>query len=192
MTCQQTGAPGIPTDHADDGAVVSPDLNAPHRTTDEPLGDHTVKIAPFLWYDRDLAEVLSFYRAIFDDFRVINSTPGAEGSVMMATFEMAGQEIMALNGGPMYTFTEAVSLFVSVGSQEEVDVLWSALTADGGAESRCGWLRDRFGLSWQIIPTALGQLMGDPDQEKSARVRQTMMTMNKIDVAALEAAHRGE
>ncbi len=150
-----------------------------------------MKIAPFLWYDRDLAEVLDFYRGIFPDFTVIDANPAPDGSVMMATFEVAGQEVLALNGGPGHPFTDAISLFVSVDTQEEVDTLWSALTADGGGESRCGWLKDRFGLSWQIIPTALGRLMGDPDREKSSRVVQAMLQMNKIDVAALEAAHRG-
>ena len=150
-----------------------------------------MKIAPFLWYDRNLVEVLDFYRGIFPDFRVVSANPGPDGSVMMATFQLAGQEILALNGGPSHPFTDAISLFVSVETQDEVDTLWSALTADGGVESRCGWLQDRFGLSWQIIPTALGRLMGDPDREKSARVVQAMLTMDKIDVAALEAAHRG-
>lgn len=151
-----------------------------------------MKIAPFLFYHRDLTEVLDFYRAIFPDFQVRSSTSGPDSSVLMATFEVGGQEIMALNGGPAHPFTDAISLFVSVDTQAEVDSLWSALTADGGSAGRCGWLTDQFGLSWQIIPTALGLLMGDPDPAKSARVMQAMRRMTKIDVAALEAAHRGE
>lgn len=150
-----------------------------------------MKIAPFLWFDCNLAEVLDHYRNIFPDFRVISANPAPDGSVTMAAFEVAGQEILALDGGPAHPFTDAVSLFVSVDTQDEVDTLWAALTADGGVESRCGWLKDKFGLSWQIIPTALDRLMGDPDQEKSARVVQAMLKMAKIDVAALEAAHRG-
>lgn len=151
-----------------------------------------MKITPFLWYDRDLTDVLEFYRSVFPDLEVLDSTPGHDGSVMMATFELGGQKILALNGGPDHPFSDAISLFVSVDTQREVDALWSALTADGGSEGRCGWLKDRFGLSWQIIPGALGRLMGDPDPEKSSRVVQAMLGMNKIDVAALEAAHRGE
>jgi predicted 3-demethylubiquinone-9 3-methyltransferase (glyoxalase superfamily) len=150
-----------------------------------------VKITPFLWYDRNLTEVLDFYRGIFPDIRVITANPGPDGSVTMATFELAGQEILALNGGPAHPFTDAISLFVSVDTQDEVDTLWSALTSGGGTESRCGWLKDKFGLSWQIIPKALDRLMGDPDPAKSARVVQAMLKMTKIDVAGLEAAHRG-
>src|SRR6195952_5818263 len=138
---------------------------------------------------------MDLYAGIFPDFRASDVArngpggPGPEGSVMMATFELAGQQFMALNGGPQFPFTEAVSFFVSVQTQDEVDHLWSALTADGGQESQCGWLKDKFGLSWQIVPTALGELMGSPDVAASGRVVEAMMGMQKIDIAALQAAH---
>jgi len=113
---------------------------------------------------------------------------GNGGAVLTATFQLEGQEFMALNGGPLFKFTEAISLFVSCETQEEVDTLWQKLTA-GGEESRCGWLKDKFGLSWQIIPKALGELMGDPDPVKAQRVMQAMLQMHKIDIQALKAAH---
>lgn len=113
---------------------------------------------------------------------------GDGGAVLTATFQLEGQEFMALNGGPMFKFTEAISLFVSCETQAEVDTLWQKLT-EGGEESRCGWLKDKFGLSWQIIPKALGELMGDPDPVKAQRVMQAMLQMNKIDIQTLKAAH---
>ena len=149
-----------------------------------------MRITPFLWFDNNAEEAMDFYQSVFPDFQASNLVrTGPEGAVMMATFELAGQQFMALNGGPHFPFTEAVSFFVSVDTQEEIDHLWSSLTADGGAESQCGWLKDKFGLSWQIIPTALGRLMGDPDPAASGRVVQAMMQMQKIDIAALQAAH---
>ena len=154
-----------------------------------------MRITPFLWFDDNVEEAIELYRSVFPDFRVDDvvrngpSGPGSEGSVMMATFEIAGQRLMALNGGPHFRFTEAVSLFVSVETQQEIDDLWAALTADGGEESQCGWLKDKFGLSWQIVPTALGELMGDPDPAASGRTVAAMMKMHKLDIAALQAAH---
>ena len=154
-----------------------------------------MRITPFLWFDNDVEEAMDLYAGIFPGFQASDVVrngpggPGSEGSVMMATFELAGQRFMALNGGPQFPFTEAVSLFVSVETQQEVDELWTALTADGGQESQCGWLKDKFGLSWQIVPTALGELMGDPDPAASARVVAAMMQMRKLDIAELQAAH---
>ncbi len=151
-----------------------------------------MRITPFLWFDDKAEEAMDFYGTVFPDFQVSNvvrNGPGEDGTMMMATFEVAGQQFMALNGGPLFSFTEAVSFFVSVDTQEEVDHLWSALTADGGVESQCGWLKDKYGLSWQIVPKALGELMGDPDPAASRRVVDAMMQMQKIDIAALQAAH---
>jgi predicted 3-demethylubiquinone-9 3-methyltransferase (glyoxalase superfamily) len=150
------------------------------------------KITPFLWFDNNVEEAMDFYVSLFDDAKVIHVTRDGEGGpVRWANFELAGQEFMALNGGPQYRFTEATSLFVNCDDQAEVDRLWDRLTADGGEPSQCGWLKDRFGLSWQIIPTRLGELLGDPDPERAGRVMQAMLGMQKIEFAGLEAAHAG-
>ncbi len=147
------------------------------------------KITPFLWFDNNAEEAIQFYVGIFKNSKILNiNRMGDSGAVLTATFQLEGQEFMALNGGPMFKFTEAISLFVSCETQEEVDTLWQKLTA-GGEESRCGWLKDKFGLSWQIIPKALGELMGDPDPVKAQRVMQAMLQMNKIDIQTLKAAH---
>jgi len=146
-------------------------------------------ITPFLWFDNQLEDAVAFYTSVFGDSAVL-SDPGPAGEVMMASFRLAGQDFMGLNGGPMYAFTPAISLFVSCEGQDEVDYYWDRL-GEGGSPSRCGWLVDRFGLSWQIIPTALGRLMGDPDPERAARVMQAMLTMTKIEVAGLQAAYDG-
>lgn len=147
------------------------------------------KITPFLWFDNNAEEAIQFYVGIFKDSKILNvNRMGDGGAVLTATFQLEGQEFMALNGGPMFKFTEAISLFVSCETQAEVDTLWQKLTA-GGEESRCGWLKDKFGLSWQIIPKALGELMGDPDPVKAQRVMQAMLQMNKIDIQTLKAAH---
>jgi predicted 3-demethylubiquinone-9 3-methyltransferase (glyoxalase superfamily) len=156
-----------------------------------------VNITPFLWFDDDLDDALRFYQEVFPDTVVHEVTryaaggPGPEGTVMTATFQIAGQRLMGLNGGPHFHFTEAISLFVSVDTQDEVDRLWTALTADGGQESQCGWLKDKFGLSWQIVPSVLGKLLGSPDQEAAGRAMQAMLKMSKLDIAALQAAHDG-
>lgn len=147
------------------------------------------KITPFLWFDNNAEDAIQFYVGIFKDSKILNvNRMGDGGAVLTATFQLEGQEFMALNGGPMFKFTEAISLFVSCETQAEVDTLWQKLTA-GGEESRCGWLKDKFGLSWQIIPKALGELMGDPDPVKAQRVMQAMLQMNKIDIQTLKAAH---
>ena len=148
-------------------------------------------ITPFLWFDNNLEEAMAFYTAIFKDSEILNvSRGGPDGPVFSATFRLNGQTFMALNGGPMFKFTEAISMFVSVETQAEVDSLWDALLV-GGAPSQCGWLKDKFGLSWQIVPTALGELMGDPDPVKSQRVMQAMLKMVKLDIQGLRDAHAG-
>jgi predicted 3-demethylubiquinone-9 3-methyltransferase (glyoxalase superfamily) len=150
------------------------------------------KITPFLWFDGRAEEAMNFYVSIFRNSKVGNVTrAGPNGPVFSVTFTLEGQEFFALNGGPQYSFTPAISLFVNCETQQEVDELWRKLT-DGGSEEPCGWLRDRFGLSWQIIPSALGRLMGDKDREKANRVMQAMLKMKKIDIAGLERAYAGK
>jgi predicted 3-demethylubiquinone-9 3-methyltransferase (glyoxalase superfamily) len=139
------------------------------------------KITPFLWFDAALDEVVAYYESIFPDLRVHHLSP------MSATFEMAGQTFRALNGGQHHEFNEAVSFFIDCEDQEEIDRYWELLTAEG-TESRCGWLKDRYGLSWQVVPRALGRYLSDPDRAKADRVTQAMLQMKKIDVAALDRA----
>jgi len=146
------------------------------------------KITPFLWFDDQAEEAMRFYVSIFEDSKVLEITPGPNGKAMSLRFELDGQELMGLNAGPQFKFTEAISLFVSCKDQAEVDGLWTKLSA-GGGEGSCGWVKDRFGLWWQIIPTALGELMGDPDPVKAKRVVDAMLTMKKIDVAGLRRAY---
>jgi predicted 3-demethylubiquinone-9 3-methyltransferase (glyoxalase superfamily) len=155
----------------------------------------TQKITPYLWFNGNAEEAVEFYTSVFPDARVTKVArwgeggPGVEGTVMSIAFELAGQQFFALNGGPQFTFTPAVSLFVSCGSQAEVDDLWEKLLAGGGKPTSCGWLEDRYGLSWQIIPAALVDLMSGPDPKASGRVAQALMRMQKIDIGALERAH---
>ncbi len=155
------------------------------------------KITTFLWFDDQAEDATNFYTSIFRNSKVGrvsrygDAGPGPKGSVMVATFTLEGQEFMALNGGPVYTFTPAVSLYVSCETQQEVDDLWARLSA-GGKPGRCGWLEDKFGLSWQIIPRALGELMGDKDPARAGRVMQAMLQMDKIDVAGLRQAYENE
>lgn len=147
------------------------------------------KITPFLWFDGKAEEAMNFYISIFKNSKIISvSRLGDGGSMMTGTFEIEGQQFMVLNGGPMFSFTPAISLFVSCDTQEDVDDLWERLSA-GGEKSRCGWLKDKYGLSWQIIPTALGRLMHVPDPVKSKRVMDAMLKMTKIDIALLEEAY---
>jgi len=161
------------------------------------MNSKTQKITPFLWFDNNLEEAINFYTSIFKNSNVRNvrryedAGLGMKGTVMTATFELEGQEFYALNGGPQFKFTEAISFFVKCETQEEVDEFWEKLSA-GGEKSRCGWLKDKFGLSWQIIPNALGELMGDPDPVKSKRVMTAMLQMGKIDIAALKKAYDGK
>ena len=149
------------------------------------------KITPFLWYDGTVREALDLYRSVFPRSKVLSTSPGPGGRLMSATFELEGQQFIAFDGGPHLKFTPAVSMYVNCETQAEVDELWAKL-GEGGAESQCGWLQDRFGLSWQIIPSILPKLLGDADREKAGRAMQAMLTMRKIDIAALERAFAGE
>jgi len=151
------------------------------------------KTTPCLWFDTQGEEAAEFYTSIFPNSKIVNISrygpggPRPEGTAMTVAFELDGQEYVALNGGPEYSFSEAISFQVSCGSQEEVDEYWSRLT-EGGQEGPCGWLKDRYGLSWQIIPTALGELLGDPDPGRAQRATQAMMQMTKIDIPELRRA----
>jgi predicted 3-demethylubiquinone-9 3-methyltransferase (glyoxalase superfamily) len=155
----------------------------------------TQKITTYLWFNGNAEEAVEFYCSVFPDSRVTNVArwgeggPGPQGAVMNIAYELAGQSFIALNGGPQYTFTPAISLFVSCESQAEVDDLWAKLLVDGGKPTACGWLQDRYGLSWQVIPSALVDLMTDADPLASGRVTQALMTMQKIDIARLQRAH---
>jgi len=153
------------------------------------------KITPFLWFDDNAEEAINFYVSIFRNSRIVRTSrygdagPGPKGTVMSATFELEGQTFQALNGGPHFKFTPAISLFVSCDTQEEVDYYWDRLLAGGGKPTQCGWLTDRFGLSWQVIPRQLGEMLGDKDPQRSQRVMKAMLAMVKIDVAALKRAY---
>jgi predicted 3-demethylubiquinone-9 3-methyltransferase (glyoxalase superfamily) len=155
------------------------------------------KITPFLWFDNQAEEAMNFYMSIFKNSKIVSVSrygdagPGPKGSVMTATFQLDGQEFIALNGGPHFKFTEAISLFVKCQTQQEVDDFWEKLS-QGGQKSQCGWLKDKFGLSWQIVPTILGELLGDKDREKSKRVMQAMLQMTKIDIEGLKHASEGK
>ena len=152
------------------------------------------KITPFLWFDNNAEEAMDFYTSIFKDSKVVNvsrvgeGAPGPRGGIVVATFVINGLEIMVLNGGPHFKLTPAFSLHVACDTQAEIDELWGKLLA-GGAPSQCGWLTDKFGLSWQIVPRILDRLIGDKDRAKSDRVREAMLKMVKLDIAALEKAH---
>jgi len=151
------------------------------------------KITPFLWFDSQAEEAAQFYTSIFPNSRIVSTTrygegaPMPKGGVMTVVFELDGQRFIALNGGPLFTFNESVSFTVDCKTQQEVDEYWAKLTA-GGQESQCGWLKDKFGLSWQIVPTVLGELLSDPDPKKAKRAMQAMLKMKKLDVAALKRA----
>jgi predicted 3-demethylubiquinone-9 3-methyltransferase (glyoxalase superfamily) len=147
-------------------------------------------ITPFLWFDGQAEEAMNFYGSIFLRSKVI-SVNRAQGKVMSVQFELEGQRFIALNAGPQYKFTEAVSFFVGCDTQEEIDTLWAKLTADGGSPSQCGWLKDKFGLSWQIVPNSLGRMLGDKDPARSQRVMQAMLQMKKLELDQLQAAYAG-
>ena len=179
-------------------------------TTQEPRSAHTPapqepsamtkpqKITTFLWFDDDAEAAIRFYLSVFKDGKVLEESrwgdggPVPAGTLMTARFTLCGQEFLALNGGPAFHFNEAISLFVDCADQREVDTLWDKLCADGGAPGRCGWLKDKYGLSWQIVPSALSELMRDKDAAKARRVGAAMMQMGKIDIAALQRAHAGK
>jgi len=152
------------------------------------------KITPFLWFNDNAEEAVNFYVSIFRNSRIVSvsrypeGTPGPVGKVMTATFQLEGQEFIALNGGPEFKFNEAISFFVNCETQEEVDRLWDKLS-EGGEKGQCGWLKDKYGVSWQIVPTALGQLLGDKDPQKSHNVMQAMLQMTKIDIETLRRAY---
>ena len=150
------------------------------------------KITPFLWFDTQAEEAMNFYVSLFKNSKVNNISRGPEGNAFMVSFELDGQEFMGLNAGPHHKFNEAISLYVDCKDQAEVDYFWNKLIADGGEESMCGWLKDKYGLSWQIVPKQLGELMGGPDSEKSQRVMQAMLKMQKIIVADLQKAYDGK
>lgn len=153
------------------------------------------KITPFLWFDGRAEEAANFYTSIFPNSKIVSmmrsgeAGPGPKGSVMSATFELQGQEFIALNGGPMFTFSPAISFFVPCETQEEIDKFWEKLSEGGEKKQRCGWLKDKFGVSWQIVPTVLGQLLQDKDAEKSKRVMNAMLQMDKLDIASLKRAN---
>lgn len=155
------------------------------------------KISAYLWFDANAEDAVNHYTAIFKNSKIVSVSrygdagPGPRGSIMNCIFQLEGQEFIALNGGPAFKFTEAISLLVNCATQEEVDDLWTKLSA-GGQPGQCGWLKDKFGLSWQIIPQVLLELMQDPDPEKSGRVMKAMLQMHKIDIARLQQAYRGQ
>jgi predicted 3-demethylubiquinone-9 3-methyltransferase (glyoxalase superfamily) len=152
------------------------------------------KITPFLWFDKEAEEAVHFYLSVFKNSKILEIShygaagPGPAGAVMTVTFVLDGQEMIALNGGPHFTFNEAISLFVRCEDQREVDELWDRLCA-GGEPGRCGWLKDRYGISWQIVPTMLLGMLQDPDRARSSRVMQAMLAMRKLDIAALKQAY---
>ena len=154
------------------------------------------KITPFLWFDTQAEDAANFYVSIFKDSRILKvvrygeAGPGPRGTVMTVSFEINGQQFTALNGGPQFRFSEAISFVVSCETQAEIDALWAKLSA-GGKEDRCGWLKDRYGLSWQLVPTVLPELLGDPDSARAQRAMQAMLQMRKLDIAALRRAHQG-
>jgi predicted 3-demethylubiquinone-9 3-methyltransferase (glyoxalase superfamily) len=156
------------------------------------------KIRPCLWFDDQAEDAANFYVSIFRNSAILDvsrygeGAPRPAGSVMMVTFVLDGFELQALNGGPEFSFTEAVSLSVTAETQDEIDDLWEKLTSGGGAPVQCGWLKDKYGLSWQIVPPVLGELLGDPDPQRSSRVMQAMLGMRKIDIAGLRAAYDAE
>lgn len=146
------------------------------------------KVTPFLWYNGRIQEALDLYQSVFPNSRVLSANRGPDGDVQSATFELEGQQLFLFNGGPAHPLTPAFSLFVNCETQAEVDELWAKLIANGGREDRCGWLQDRFGLSWQIIPAVLPKLLNDPDRKKAGRAINAMLQMGKIDIAKLEHA----
>jgi predicted 3-demethylubiquinone-9 3-methyltransferase (glyoxalase superfamily) len=153
------------------------------------------KITPFLWFDSQAEEAMNFYASIFKNSKILSVTrngeegPGKKGSVMSGMFQLEGQEFYALNGGPIFTFSQAISFFVNCETQPEIDALWEKLS-EGGEKQQCGWLKDKYGVSWQIVPVILGRLLNDPDPVKSGRVMKAMLQMKKLDIAELEQAYR--
>jgi predicted 3-demethylubiquinone-9 3-methyltransferase (glyoxalase superfamily) len=156
------------------------------------------KITPFLWFDNQAEEAARFYTSIFKNSKIgdiahyTEGTPGPNGSVMTVRFTIEGQEFIALNGGPEFKFNESISFVVNCGDQAEIDYYWSKFTVNGGQEVQCGWLKDKYGVSWQIVPAILPELIGGPDEKRAARVMQALMKMIKLDIAKLKTAHDGK
>ena len=150
------------------------------------------KITPFLWFDNQAEEAMNFYVSVFKNSHAGEVSRGPDGKAFSVSFHLYGQDFFAMNAGPQFKFNEAISFFVDCETQEEVDYYWNTLSADGGEESMCGWVKDKFGLWWQIVPTALGQYMSDPDPVRAQRVTQAMLKMRKIDIAGLKQAYDGE
>lgn len=182
--------------HVESGGVAPTQVCSPTKgdTKESVMVKPKQKITTFLWFDGHAEQAAELYTSLFPDSRIVDVSrygeggPGKPGSVMSVTFELAGQQFFALNGGPHYQFTPAVSLYVSCQTQEEVDRLWAKLLEGGGKETACGWLDDRFGLSWQIIPDVLPKLLSDPDRGRAGRAMQAMLKMKKLDIAGLNAA----
>jgi len=180
------------------GAAFHPLATHQEPTTQTMSKSKPQKITTFLWYDDDAEEAARFYCSIFEDSKVLqvnrwggDGGPAPKGSVMTVTFQLAGQEFIALNGGPTFRFNEAVSLFVHCETQREIDELWTKLQSGGGEPSQCGWLKDRYGLSWQIVPDSLVDMLADKDPARAARVTAAMMQMGKLDLAGLKQAYGG-
>lgn len=168
-------------------------MTQPNQQTENTQAGYKQKITPFLWFDTQAEEAANFYVSIFKNSKIGkvsrygDAGPGPKGSVMVISFQLEGLEFTALNGGPHFKFTPAISMMVNCDTQPEVDELWEKLS-QGGRKDRCGWLQDKYGLSWQIVPTALGRLMSSPDRDKANRVMQAMLKMDKLDIATLERA----
>jgi predicted 3-demethylubiquinone-9 3-methyltransferase (glyoxalase superfamily) len=150
------------------------------------------KITPFLWFDNQAEEAMNFYVSVFKNSKAGEVSRGPDGKAFAVNFQLDGQNFMGMNAGPQFKFNESISFFVDCKTQEEVDFYWNTLCADGGEESMCGWVKDKFGLWWQIVPSALGELMGDSDPVKAQRVMKAMLQMHKIEIAGLQKAYDGE
>lgn len=150
------------------------------------------KISTCLWFDKNGEEAAKFYVSVFKNSKITKTMPGPDGTPILVSFTLDGSEFHALNGGPHFQFNESVSMFVTCETQEEIDYFWDKLIANGGEESMCGWLKDKYGLSWQIAPAIIGELFGSPDREKADRAMQAMMKMRKLDIAKLKAAFNGQ
>lgn len=150
-----------------------------------------MQITPFLWFDADIKVIIERYQEIFDDFEILETSPGPDGGYFIASVRIHGQSLTMMNGGPDHRLSEAFSLSVGVDTQDEIDRLWDALLDGGGKELACGWLTDRFGVTWQIVPSVLPRLMGSPDRAAAERARKAMMTMMKLDISRLQAAYDG-
>jgi predicted 3-demethylubiquinone-9 3-methyltransferase (glyoxalase superfamily) len=178
------------------GANASAIARSHQETKEAQMSNLKQKITPFLWFDNQAEEAVKFYTSIFKNSKVLNESrygdagPGPKGSVMTMTFELDGQQFTALNGGPVFKFTEAISFVVHCETQAELDEFWVKLSA-GGQEVQCGWLKDKYGLSWQIVPTVLSELMGSGDPARSQRVMQALLQMKKLDIETLKKAYAG-